>query len=508
MGGDAGEQASVERGGGVMAQTDTRPDLYETTIGLEIHVELATASKMFCGCAVAFGGEPNSRTCPVCLGLPGSLPVANEKAIEYTIKIGAALGCEIASTSLFHRKNYFYPDMPKNYQISQYDEPLCSGGHVEIHGDNGPTTVGITRVHLEEDTGKSIHVGGTGRIADSDHSLEDFNRAGTPLVEIVTEPDIHSAEDARVFVAELRSLLETLGVSDVRMEEGSMRVDANVSVRRQGETEHGAKVEVKNMNSIRSVGRALEYEEKRQRAALDNGDMLVQETRHFDEKTGTTSSLRTKEYAFDYRYFPEPDMVPFEPSTGWIDSIKASLPELPAARRQRFVTQYGLGPKDVEVLAASAALAGWFEGAAAAYDGDAKKIANWIMADLFGLINEAGIELSGTKIAPEQLAGLVALVDGGRISGKQAKEVLGIMFETGDDAEKVAADKGLEQESDQDALGSIVDDVIAENPDAVAKIKGGKEGTIGFLVGQVMKKSKGRANPGIVNDLLRSKING
>src|SRR5918999_40360 len=298
-----------------MSVTDT----YETTVGLEIHVELSTNSKMFCGCEVAFAGEPNSRTCPTCLGLPGALPVPNEKAIGHTMKIGLALNCEIAKWSLFHRKNYFYPDMPKNYQISQYDDPLCSKGHLEISDppDFGTTRIGITRVHLEEDTGKSIHVGGSGRIADSDYSLEDFNRAGTPLVEIVTEPDIHSAEEARVFVAELRALLESLEVSDVRMEEGSLRVDANVSVRRVGETEHGAKVEVKNMNSIRSVGRALEYEEKRQRAALDAGDSLVQETRHFDEKANTTSSLRTKEFAFDYRYFPEPDLVPLEPEETW-----------------------------------------------------------------------------------------------------------------------------------------------------------------------------------------------
>src|SRR5687768_16388589 len=302
-----------------VSMTTTIEDVYETTVGLEIHVELSTNSKMFCGCAVAFAGEPNTRTCPVCLGLPGALPVPNEKAIERTMKIGVALNCSIAGWSLFHRKNYFYPDMPKNYQISQYDNPLCSKRYVEISGDFGSTRVGITRVHLEEDTGKSIHVGGGGRIADSDYSLEDFNRAGTPLVEIVTEPDIHSAEEARVFVSELRALLESLDVSDVRMEEGSMRVDANVSVRRKGEKEFGAKVEVKNMNSIRSVGRALEYEEQRQRKALDAGETLVQETRHFDEKTGTTSSLRTKEFAFDYRYFPEPDLVPFEPSRDWVD---------------------------------------------------------------------------------------------------------------------------------------------------------------------------------------------
>ena len=484
----------------------TAEDVYETTVGLEIHVELSTDSKMFCGCEVAFAGEPNTRTCPVCLGLPGSLPVPNEKAIEYTMKIGLALDCSIASWSLFHRKNYFYPDMPKNYQISQYDDPLCANGYVEIEGTFGSTTVGITRVHLEEDTGKSIHVGGSGRIADSDYSLEDFNRAGTPLVEIVTEPDIHSAEEARVFVSELRALLESLDVSDVRMEEGSMRVDANISVRRKGEKEFGAKVEVKNMNSIRSVGRALEYEERRQRDALDAGESLVQETRHFDEKNGTTSSLRTKEFAFDYRYFPEPDLVPFEPLDDWIGRVRDSLPELPPARRERFASQYGLGENDIALLTTSRATADWFEKAAGAYQGDAKKVVNWIIADLFGLLNEAGIELQDSKMAPEQLAGLVALVDSGKVSGKQAKLVLQGMFESGADAEAVAAEKGLEQVTDEGAIETVVDQVIAENEDAADKVRAGQMNTIGFLVGQVMKKSRGKANPGMVNELLRKKL--
>ena len=485
---------------------DTAQRNIETTVGLEIHVELATASKMFCGCEVAFAGEPNIRTCPVCLGLPGSLPVPNRQAIEYTMRIGAALNCKIAESSEFARKNYFYPDMPKNYQISQYEWPLCVGGHLEISGDFGATRVGITRVHLEKDTGKSIHVGGTGRIADSDYSLEDFNRAGTPLVEIVSEPDIHSAEEARAFVAELRALLESLRVSDVRMEEGSMRVDANISVQWAGETGYGAKVEVKNMNSIRSVGRALEYEEARQRKALAAGDTLIQETRHFDEKDGTTSSLRTKEFAFDYRYFPEPDLVPVAPDEGWIERVRNELPELPATRRERFASEYGLGQSDIEVLTASARAAEWFEAAASAYDGDAKKIVNWIIADLFGLLNEAGSELHETRFPPSHLAGLVKLVDDGAISGKQAKLVLQGMFETGDDAATVAKNKGLEQVSDQGAIEKIVDEVIAENPDAAEKVRAGQTNTIGFLVGQVMKRSKGQANPGVVNEVLRNKL--
>jgi aspartyl-tRNA(Asn)/glutamyl-tRNA(Gln) amidotransferase subunit B len=461
---------------------------------------------MFCGCAVAFGGEPNSRTCPVCLGMPGSLPAVNEKAVDYTLRIAQALNCTIADYSLFHRKNYFYPDMPKNYQISQYDLPLGVHGSVEISGDFGSTEVGINRVHLEEDTGKSIHIGGSGRIADSDYSLEDFNRAGTPLVEIVSEPDIHSAEEARVFVTELRAVLESLDVSDVRMEEGSLRVDANISVRRRGETEYGAKVEVKNMNSIRSVMRALEYEERRQRDSLENGETLVQETRHFDEKTGSTSSMRTKEYAFDYRYFPEPDLVPFEPSEEWVRSIEESLPELPTARRERLADEYRLNEKDIAILTATKATANWFETAARAYGGDAKKIVNWIIADLFGLVNEAGIELTDSKIAPEQLGGLVKLIDEGTISGKQGKLVLQEMFATGKDASTVAEEKGLQQVSDEGAIESAVDEVIAENAEAADKVRSGNLGTIGFLVGQVMKKTKGQANPKIVNELLKKKL--
>ena len=484
------------------------PETYETTIGLEIHVELATASKMFCGCAVAFGGEPNTRTCPVCLGFPGSLPVANERAVEYTMKIGLALNCHIANDSLFHRKNYFYPDMPKNYQITQYDLPLCYGGYVDITGDFGTTRVGITRVHLEEDTGKTVHVGGAGRIAESDYSLEDFNRAGTPLVEIVSEPDIHSAEEARAFVSELRSILEGLGVSDVRMEEGSLRVDANISVRLRGETEHGAKIEVKNMNSIRSVARALEYEEQRQRKALQDGDDLVQETRHFDEKTGTTSSMRTKEYAFDYRYFPEPDLVPLEPSEEWIERVRNSLPESPAERRRRFESQYGLGAADVAILTSSAATSAWFEEAARAYRGEPKKVVNWIIADLFGLLNEAGVELGESKIRPAQLAGLIQLIDAGTISGKQAKLVLAEMFQTGDDARAIAERRGLGQMSDAGALEAVVDAVIGDNAEAADKVRAGNMGTIGFLVGRVMKETSGRANPKMVNDLLRRKLTG
>jgi aspartyl-tRNA(Asn)/glutamyl-tRNA(Gln) amidotransferase subunit B len=484
----------------------TRTDVYETTIGLEMHVELSTASKMFCGCEVAFGGEPNARTCPVCLGLPGTLPVPNQRAIEHTLTIALALNCSIAEHSLFHRKNYFYPDMPKNYQISQYDLPLGYGGYVDISGPWGETRVGITRVHLEEDTGKTIHVGGSGRIGDADYSLEDFNRAGTPLVEIVTEPDIRSVEQARAFITQLRATIENLGVSDVRMEEGSLRVDANVSVRRIGDVEHGTKVEVKNMNSVRSVIRALEFEEGRQRRALDDGEELVQETRHFDENAGVTIGGRTKEYSSDYRYFPEPDLVPFEPGSDWVERLRAALPETPVERRVRFASQYGLTDKDIDVLTATRATAEWFEKAAAAYGGDPKKVVNWIIADLYGLLNEAGLELAEAKIAPAQLAGLVELVDAGTISGKQAKTVIQEMFASGKDADEIAREQGLEQISDEVALEGVVDEVIAESSEAADKVRAGNMGTIGFLVGQVMKKTRGQANPGLVNELLKKKL--
>jgi aspartyl-tRNA(Asn)/glutamyl-tRNA(Gln) amidotransferase subunit B len=497
----------VDRIGGVEAPlvTTVEQALFETTIGLECHVELQTKSKMFCGCEVSFGGEPNTRTCPVCLGLPGSLPVVNEKALEYTLAIALALNCDIARYSLFHRKNYFYPDMTKNYQISQYDLPFGVGGFIEISGEFGTKRVGITRVHLEEDTGKSQHVGGTGRIADSIYSLVDFNRAGTPLVEIVTEPDIASVAEARAFVNELRALLEALGVSDVRMEEGSLRVDANISVVRAGDGQ-GVKVEVKNMNSVRSVSRALAYEEERQRAALAAGEQLVQETRHFDERSGTTSPLRSKEYAFDYRYFPEPDLVPFEPSPELVARVRAALPELPARRRARLQASYGLGPKEAAALAASKSTADWFEEAAGCYRGDAKKVANWVLADLFGLANEAGITPAEVRFAPCDLSALIDLVDAGEISGRQAKTVLQDMFESGDRPEAVAARRGLRQISDASALEAAVDEVIATHADAADKVRGGKLNAIGFLVGQVLKKTGGQANPELVNELLRRKL--
>ncbi|HEX6207691.1 MAG TPA: Asp-tRNA(Asn)/Glu-tRNA(Gln) amidotransferase subunit GatB [Actinomycetota bacterium] len=477
---------------------------YETVIGLECHVELSTKTKMFCSCRNEFGAEPNTLVCPICLGHPGTLPVPNERAVEHTITIGLALGSEIAPTSLFHRKNYFYPDMPKNYQISQYDLPLCVGGALEVEVDGEPRRVGITRVHLEEDTGKTTHAGATGRIAGADYALEDFNRAGVPLVEVVSEPDLRSPAEARAYLVALRGLLRSLGVSDVKMEEGSLRCDANVSVRPEGHEELGTKVEIKNMNSIRSVERALAFEAERQRAALDAGETLVQETRHWDEDQGETSSMRSKEEAFDYRYFPDPDLSPLEPEAERVDRLRSELPELPAARRARLESELGVPAAQ----AAQVVEQGWdrFLREAVAAGADAKGAANWMTGDLAALLNEAGIELGQAKVSPKHLADLVRLVADGTISTAGAKQVLAEMFASGADAEAVVEERGLAQISDESALGAIVDEVIADNPDPVEQFRGGKEGVIGFLVGQVMQRSKGAANPQEAQRLLRERL--
>lgn len=481
-----------------------------TTIGLEIHVELATRTKMFCGCPVAFGGEPNTRVCQVCLGHPGTLPVPNSEAIAYAAKIGMALGCAIAPSSIFHRKNYFYPDMPKNYQISQYDIPLCTGGALQVEVDGAETGVGITRVHLEEDTGKSLHMGGGGRIHGADYSLEDFNRAGTPLVEIVTEPDMHSADQARAFATELRAILEALEVSDIRMEEGSMRFDANISVAPPGRL--GAKVEVKNLNSLKSLHRALGYEEERQREVLGEGGTISQSTRHWDERAGVTRPLRSKEHAFDYRYFPEPDLVAIEPRAEWLAAIAAGLPELPAARRRRFETQFGLSGYDAGVLVASRPLAAYFEAAvAAARTADAKEVANWLANDLAGLLSKQGETLEACGIPPQHLAQLVDLVSGGDISRVQGREVLDDMASAGSGGASPAAiveKKGLRQVSGDDELSAVLDEVIAANPDVWARLQGGDTKPEGFLLGQVMRATKGQANPTAVRNLLKKRLDG
>ncbi|MEX2587962.1 MAG: Asp-tRNA(Asn)/Glu-tRNA(Gln) amidotransferase subunit GatB [Actinomycetota bacterium] len=475
-----------------------------TTIGLEVHVELKTATKMFCGCPVGFGGEPNTRVCPVCLGHPGTLPTMNEKAIEYTTKIAMALGCEVAPRSIFHRKNYFYPDMPKNYQISQYDLPIGSHGILEVEVDGQRHKVGITRAHLEEDTGKSLHMGGGGRIHDADYSLEDFNRAGTPLVEIVSEPDITSPAVARAYVGELRSILEYLGVSDVRMEEGSMRVDANISVAPPGE--RGVKVEIKNMNSIRSVLRALQYEEKRQRKVLGAGGSLDQSTRHWDEKSGKTNPLRSKEEAFDYRYFPEPDLVPVEPGVEWLRQLKEELPVLPAERRRTYEDDLGLSAYDAQVLTATPGLGDLFETALnSATQADAKQIANWVTNNLAGLLAADG-EATLDTVKPADLAGLVDMVAAGDLSTNQGQDVLAKMLNTGKDPKALVDEAGIKQVSDSSELESIIDSTIADNPEVAERIRAGDQKPFGFLMGQVMKATKGQGNPKVVTEILKKKL--
>jgi aspartyl-tRNA(Asn)/glutamyl-tRNA(Gln) amidotransferase subunit B len=479
---------------------------WETVIGLECHVELSTATKMFCSCANAFGAEPNTNVCEVCLGHPGTLPVPNETAIEYIVRIGLALGSEIAPRSLFHRKNYFYPDMPKNFQISQYDLPVCVGGHLDIELADGETRrIGITRVHMEEDTGKTTHAGQTGRIAGAEYALVDYNRAGVPLVEVVSEPDMRSAEEARAYLTELRATLEALGVSDVRMEEGSLRCDANVSVRPRGSAELGTKVEIKNLNSIRSLERALRYESDRQVGVLESGGSLVQETRHWDEDGGATHPLRSKEFAFDYRYFPEPDLPPIEPSPEWIEGIRSSLPELPAARRHRFAEEYGLKADQARLVAGARGVADFFEEAVRAGTA-AVQAANWLTQDVAAVVNETGTELEDSKLTPRHFSDLAKLLAEGVVSSTGAKTVLAEAFVTGESAEDVVESKGLRQVSDASALGTVVDEVVAENPDPVAQFRSGKEGVIGFLVGQVMKKTAGSANPQLVQQLLRERL--
>jgi aspartyl-tRNA(Asn)/glutamyl-tRNA(Gln) amidotransferase subunit B len=488
---------------------------YELVVGLECHVELSTRTKMFCGCANQFGGPPNTNVCPVCLGHPGSLPVPNERAIEYIVRIGLALGSEIAPRSLFHRKNYFYPDMPKNYQISQYDLPVCIGGHLKVELDGRTRKIGITRVHMEEDTGKTTHVGTTGRISEAEYALIDYNRAGVPLVECVSEPDMRSPEEAAAYLRELRGTIEALGVSDVRMEEGSLRCDANVSVRARSTAELGTKVEIKNMNSIRSLERAIRYEHDRQVRALEAGEMLVQETRHWNEDQGVTTSMRSKEEAFDYRYFPEPDIPPLEPDRTWVDALLGDLPELPAVRRARYASELGLGPEAARILAATAAWAEFFE-ETVALGADAVAAANWITQDVAGLLAERRLEIDHAPISPTHVADLVHSIAGGTIASAQGKIVLVELFgdpnrEDGStvterSVDDVIRERGLLQMSGSDELGPVVDEVIAENPDPVEQVRKGKDGAVGFLVGQVMKKTKGSANPKIAGDLLRERL--
>ncbi len=455
---------------------------YEAVIGLEVHVQLKTQSKLFCSCATEFGAEPNTRVCPVCLGYPGVLPVMNAEAVQKTILSGLMIGCKITRFSKWDRKNYFYPDMPKNYQVSQYDLPLCLGGAVQIPGKK----LGVTRIHLEEDVAKSFHFDTTSGV--------DFNRAGTPLMEIVSEPEMRSPEDAFAYLTALKEILITGGVSDCDMEKGQLRCDCNVSVRPVGQEKFGEKVEIKNMNSISGVKRALEYEIPRQIAALGRGEKIFQETRRWDDEAGKTSVMRTKEYAHDYRYFPEPDLMPVMVSDAMLAEIQQLLPELPEAMRQRFIQQYGLLEYDAGVLVANAALAKFFEKAAGK---NPKAAANWMMSVS---------DITATLIQPSQIGELVAAIDAGQISGKQGKDVFAEMLATGKNPSLIIKEKGLAQVSDTGALEAFCDQAIASNPKSVADFKAGNKAAVNALVGQVMKLSKGKANPQLVGEILSKKL--
>jgi len=482
---------------------------YEPVFGLETHVELGTTTKMFCGCPTTFGAEPNSQTCPVCLGLPGSLPVVNRRAIEYTIKIGLALNCSIASWCRFARKNYFYPDMPKNFQISQYDEPLCVDGYLDVAIGGKTVRVGIERVHLEEDTGKSLHVGGaTGRIQGAEYSLVDYNRAGIPLVEIVTKPvpgtGFLAPEGAKAYVTELRDVLRTLGVSDVRMEEGSLRCDVNTSISPRGSGSWGTRTETKNVNSLRSVERSVRSEIARQAEVLDGGGRVIQETRHFHEDTGVTTSGRSKEEAQDYRYFPEPDLVPVAPDEEWVKAIAATLPELPSARRARLIESWSLSELEFEALRNAGAL-DVVEAtiAAGASPADARK---WWLSELARRANDMGIEVSELPITPAEVARVAELVAAGTLNDRLARQVIeGVLDEEGTPDEVVAA-RGLAVVSDDSALLTAIDEAIAANPDVVARIRSGRVQAVGVLVGAVMKATGGKADAARVRQLIMDRL--
>ena len=476
---------------------------YETVIGLEVHAQLKTVSKIFCGCPTEFGAPPNSNICPVCTGQPGVLPVLNRKAVNCLVKTALALHCRINPHSIFARKQYFYPDLPKNYQISQYEQPLAEGGFLEIVVGGAVKRIRVHRIHLEEDAGKLLHAIG---IRELDYSLVDLNRAGVPLMEIVSEADLRSPEEAYEYLASLKAILEYLDVSDANMEEGKFRCDANVSIRPAGQKEFGTKAEIKNMNSLSGVRDALEYEVERQKELLESGGKVVQETRLWNADTKTSHPMRSKEEAHDYRYFPEPDLVPVELSDAFVEDVRQQLPELPVARRERFVAQLGLPAYDAGILSASRQLADYYETALKGVPGGAKPLANWVMTELLGRLNVAGKDIGQSPVAPGHMGKLVALIQEGAISGKIAKTVFDEMFASGKDPAEIVKEKNLAQISDESALAKFCDEAIAENPKAVEEFKAGKERAIGALVGAVMKKSRGQANPGLVNKILKEKM--
>lgn len=475
---------------------------YEAVIGLEVHVELKTNTKIFCPSSTGFGGDPNTHVCPVCLGLPGVLPVLNKDVLEYAIKVGLALNCSIAEFSKFDRKNYYYPDLPKNYQISQYDLPIAEYGHLDIRVEDCDKRVGITRVHMEEDAGKLVH---QGSISTTPYSLVDYNRTGVPLVEIVSEPDMRTPEEARAYLEKMKAIIQYTGVSDCKMEEGSLRCDANISIRPVGSDMLGVKTEIKNMNSFKALQRALHYEIERQTEVLEEGGRIVQETRSWDEARGITLSMRSKEQAHDYRYFPDPDLVPMVIDRQWVKRIKESLPELPDQRKARYVSEYGLPEYDAAVITSTKELADYFEECLKEYP-NAKAVGNWVMGDLSRLLNAGGMEIGQCRIRPGQLAEMLRLMDKGTISGKIAKAVFEDMFQTGRDPEEIVREKGLVQISDEGAIAAVVDDVLAANPKVVDDLRAGKDKALGFLVGQVMKVTRGKANPEMANKMLKERI--
>lgn len=476
---------------------------YESVIGLEVHAELKTKTKIFCGCSTEFGADPNTHVCPVCLGLPGVLPVLNKEVLHFAVKAGLALHCDILPFSKFDRKNYYYPDLPKNFQTSQFDLPICLNGYVDIEVGGKQRRIHLTRIHMEEDAGKLVHSGST--IDTSDSSCVDYNRTGVPLIEIVSEPDIRSGEEARAYLEKLRSILQYLGVSDCRMEEGSMRCDANISIRPVGSETLGTKTEIKNINSFSGVQKGIEYEAVRQAQILEEGGTIQQATRGWEEAKGITVLQRIKEGSSDYRYFPEPDLIPIEVSSEYIEEVRRELSELPDVRKERFKTEFGLSDYDSSLLTADKATADYFE--AVVQDGiDAKTVSNWILGEIAKKLNEEGISIEHIPVTPTALAALLRLIQGGTISGTMAKQVLPEMWSTQKSADEVVKEKGLVQITDTNALEEIVQKIIDANPQSVADYQAGKKKAIGFLVGQIMKETKGRANPGLVNQLLQQKL--
>ncbi|ACL67658.1 glutamyl-tRNA(Gln) amidotransferase, B subunit [Anaeromyxobacter dehalogenans 2CP-1] len=477
---------------------------FQVVIGLEVHAQLLTRSKIFCGCSTAFGGAPNAHTCPVCLGLPGALPALNRAVVEMAVRTGLALGCEIRPKSVFARKNYFYPDLPKGYQISQYELPICEGGEVTFTLEGRDHTARLVRIHMEEDAGKNVH-----DVSADGASGVDLNRAGVPLVEIVSRPDLRSAEEAVEYLKALRAILMALGVNDGNMQEGSLRCDANVSVMRKGASELGTRCEIKNMNSFRFLKQAIEFEARRQVELIEAGEPVVQETRLFDPDRGETRSMRSKEEAHDYRYFPEPDLPPVIVEAALVERIRGELPELPRARAERYQRRLGLSAYDAGNLVADAAVAAWFDAALGAYGAGpeaAKKVANWVTGELARLANETGEAPAAWKMTPARLAAVLRLVDAGTIGGPGAKQVVEEVFRTGAEPDAVVKAKGLAQVSDEGAIEAAVDKVLAANPGEAEKYRGGRKNLLGFFVGQVMKEMRGKGNPAVVNALLRRKL--